>query len=92
MKQPSKFDWWSTHSPENCNRIDKSWLIFNRNNYKGYNLESKLHFRVHSVLSQIKMNGSSDSADNVDGTDNPASPGLGLEDDEQTKYQDFPDT
>ena len=25
-----------------------------RNNYKGYSLESRLHFRLHAALSQIK--------------------------------------
>jgi len=31
-----------------------TWLESAKNNYKGYSLESKLHFRIHSVLSQIK--------------------------------------
>jgi hypothetical protein len=34
-----------------------------RNNYKGYSLESRLHFRLHAALSQIKSaNGEGDAA------------------------------
>jgi len=44
-----------------------TWLEAAKNNYKGYNLESRLHFRVHSVLSLIKTNASCDNADSPDG-------------------------
>ena len=60
-------------------------LLFSRNNYKGYSLESKLHFRVHSILSQIKVNGPPESADNPDN----GATGLGLEDDDQNTFPDI---
>lgn len=47
------------------NRMDEAidWLEAAKNNYKGYSLESRLHFRLHAALSQIKSaNGEGDAA------------------------------
>jgi len=68
-------------------KIDEAvtWLEAAKNNYKGYSLESKLHFRVHSILSQIKVNGPPESADNPDN----GATGLGLEDDDQNTFPDI---
>ncbi len=49
-------------------------IILDRHNYKGYSLESRLHFRIHAATMQVKLLSNPDGAEGSDEASPPDTP------------------